>query len=612
MCGILGILAASGRQPSVSGDAAARLRDRLAHRGPDACGVFESSQIVLAHRRLKVVDLSEAGAQPMRGERFVIVYNGELYNDAEVRAELGSLGARFHSASDTETILRAWELWGRGCLPRLRGMYALAVWDRLEHRLTLARDPLGIKPLYYAMAGADELVFASEIPALLGHPRIKPRPNPWMVSAYLTTIRTVLGEHTLFEGVHAVKPAEWIDVDASRPESLAVSRGIHWTGPRVRADTTLSDGAGIVRNAVQQSVRAHLRSDVPVCCLLSGGLDSTIIATEAAGPLRGGGPVRTFAAGAADTGDNNDLDFARFVASRLGTRHAEAVVTRELFAERWAWMVSRLGVPLSTPNEVAIHAVSERLRADGCVVTLSGEGADELLGGYELPLTGASQYLAERAAGRDPRPAGAFELAFNGWMTGEVKASLLTETAWRSAEADARLQVWAKEEFARAAEETGSEDLSAHLRFQRRVNLTGLLQRLDTATMLAGVEGRTPFADATVAEACEALPMACKFLASPAGAGAVPGPAAAAQTKLALRAAFADRVAPEVLSRPKASFPLPFQEWVADSAAGLCGSGFARAWLRDGAAELLAARASEHWNLLWPMINLARWWARWW
>jgi asparagine synthase (glutamine-hydrolysing) len=436
-----------------------------------------------------------------------------------------------------------------------------------------------------------------------------------MVSAYLTTIRTVLGDRTMFAGVRAVRPGELVRIDlgGERPSVAAAAYG--------RGQPTLPDGlvelreaAEQVRATVEQSVSRHLRADVPVCALLSGGLDSTIVSALA---MRGHPRLRTYAAGAPlptecrEIGLDGDLSWARMTAQILGTDHAEAHVERQMFADRWAWMVRSMGMPLSTPNEVAIWAVASRLRADGCVVTLSGEGADELFAGYEGPMRAAMEFCAQAAA-HSHRDHALHELTANAWIAPAMKGSLLRSEVWSALDDDAFLIGAFEDEFARSADESGGDGVAAHLRLQRRVNLTGLLQRLDSATMLAGVEGRTPFADVRVAELAEALPLALKFAmdddaADHDGGGVAAPVTTAVRTKIVLREAFRGVVPEGVLTRPKASFPLPYRPWMPDQAEALRRSEFVRAMFEDPVIEAVAAEPERLWNLAWPMMNLALW-----
>ena len=602
MCGFIGIATAREAQPSVDEHTFLAMRDAMSHRGPDDAGAFQDEHVWLGHRRLTVIDTSEQGHQPMHtppgaggASRFTIVYNGELYNDSEIREELKARGVRLSSTCDTETFLHAFATWGVEALWRVRGMFSVAIYDRDLRTLTLARDPLGIKPLYYAFTGT-ELVFASEAHAVASHPGVGKRPNWRMVSAYLTTIRTVLGEHTLYEGVRYLRAGQLMqcDLSGSRPVARVVD---WWQSVRAQHEgqRSFDEAADDVQTTLTDSVRRHLRSDVPLCALLSGGLDSTITTSIAHDRLDA---LRTYAAGH-DTGPEADLAHARRVAEEFGTRHEEAIIDEGGFREAWQRMIVAQGLPLSTPNEVAINAVAARLREDGCVVTLSGEGADELFGGYEKPLAAASRYIAGELQASGP---GAFELASNAWVPVEAKPQLLRPDVWASVGHDEWLTSWYEDEFTAVSEEAGLDDnpdrLQAHLRFLRRVNLCGLLQRLDSATMLASVEGRTPFADVGVTMLAEALPSAHKFDPS----GEPP-----ANTKRVLRAAFADRVPDHVMHRDKASFPLPFTSWMGGHEDAVRSSALLAELMDPGVVELVATRPEEVWNVAWPAINLALW-----
>lgn len=629
MCGILGIASVRGRRPSLSGDAVNSLSERLSHRGPDGQGVWEHENIVLAHRRLAVIDPSPEAGQPMsvadtaaQQPRFVITYNGELYNDAQIRAELSARGVVFRTRSDTETVLHGYATWGTAVFERLRGIFALGIYDRQLHTLTLARDALGVKPLYF-FVGLRELMFSSEIPPLLEHPDALHAPNPRMMSAYLTTIRTTLGHETLYQGVYSLQPGQMLQCDLERsgegpPQIRLVD---WWRGPRASGDEcALEEATHRIRECVRRSIIRQLRADVPVGALLSGGLDSTIVAAVASRALPG---LQTFAAGvrtSAELSENSprdDLWWARYAASEFGLEHREAILTRERFSENWAWMVRRMRVPLSTPNETAIYEVARLLRENGCVVALSGEGADELFGGYDQPLELAIDYLARRSAGQESMSPAQFELRAHAWVPPDFKHGVLSAAAWRAAEQDRWLEQTYEDEFAWAEAETGAVGIDAHLRFHRRINLTGLLQRLDSATMLAGVEGRTPFADLDVAELAESLPMSLKFqlisaaadepLSSALGVSVAQTRRAPARTKIVLREAFSDIVPRVILERPKASFPLPFQEWLPDQADVLRRSGFAAEFFSESAIEAVSSQPSRLWRLAWPMINLTLW-----
>lgn len=608
MCGIFGIAARRGCSPSLNNAQVVRLRDLMSHRGPDGAGLWRRESIVLAHRRLAILDLSDAGAQPMLSdtERHALVYNGELYNCDELRSAIRAADRRpFQSHCDSEVVLRALELWGADALKKFRGMFALAWWDAQRQRLTLARDPLGIKPLYFAQCG-DEVRFASEPRPLLEHPDFSVRPNLAAISGYLTTIRTTLGSATLFEDVRIIEPGERVEFDLSS-DTVKESREFFWRSPAAAEVSLTPEDTRLV---IEESVAAHLQSDVPVCALLSGGLDSAITTSVARERIAN---LRTYCAGAPSKAEDDDLACARRVADELGVRHDRAVVTRDLFARRWPQMVRAMGTPLSTPNEVAINTVAERLRADDCVVTISGEGADELFAGYEAPILATWQFVRVE---HSFMAGGRFQLELSAWTAPQAKSALLREHVWSAVHQDEALFDAYDNIFARCASEAGplADPVEIHLRFLQSVNLVGLLQRLDSATMLASVEGRTPFADVRVAEFAATCPMQSKFQPSGTGAGDRGGVAVATrtQTKIALRRAFAGRIPQEALERPKASFPLPFEQWLADQTETLRRSAFLREIVRTDVIEQIAASPQEHWRLAWPMTNLAIWGDVWW
>jgi len=582
------------------------MRDRLTHRGPDGSGLWEAQGAAVGHRRLAVVDLSESATQPMATAdgRFVLAYNGELYNDAEIRRDLAAMGVSFRTASDTETVLQVLATWGPEGLARCRGMYAFCFVDTARRVVLLGRDPLGVKPLYFSVRPASDrepasCVVASELAAFGAMPGFEVRPDAIAVAAYLTTSRATFAERTLFRGVSIVRPGQLVRVNYAG-ESIRVS--MHEV-PEVREPLP-----GDVESIVRESIGAHLRSDVPLCGLLSGGLDSSIIAAVTCGLLPAGAKLRTYCSGAkgATAPGGDDFAFARMVADRLGCVHNEAPVTQESFGRVWGEMVAKQWVPLSTPNEVAIFEVATKLRAEGHKVALSGEGADELFGGYDLALLQSAQYhdgshpLVQKRASLGP---GEFELRANAWLSPDAYDDVLVpEFQVRIGRGDDLSEVFEREfrVCTERAEERGHVDpLQAHLIFQQRMNLSGLLLRLDTATMLAGVEGRTPFADVRVRALAESLPMRDKFDAQ--------GSRAVSKTKVALRRAFATVLPDGVIGREKASFPLPFQHWIGCARRAMLECEGLREFVREDAIQAAAANPSQYWHLAWPMANLALW-----
>jgi asparagine synthase (glutamine-hydrolysing) len=494
-------------------------------------------------------------------------------------------------------------------------MYAAAILDDETGRLTLTCDPLGIKPLYWSrpnVQGVAHVAFASEVRALvllMEAMGVRPMPDMGVVSAYCTTIRTTMGDRTLFEGVQKLLPGQTLGFDLT-DSALPCERSDWFARPpgSFLRGACSKEIAQRTRDVVVESVRRHLRSDVPVCVLLSGGLDSAIIASAAREHLDS---MRTFCAGAREEGApaSPDFAFARELARDLGSRHQEAIVSRESFFASWMELGEHLMTPLSTPNEVAILAVSLALREQGCVVALSGEGADEIFAGYDAPLDIAARALREA---RCPTREAEGEVAMRAaaWIPPEQKRHLFTPDAHAATDEDACMREWFAGEFARlAAQREDDHPLQAHARWLRRTNLPGLLQRLDTASMRAGVEGRTPFADACVMDWGESLPLHEKF--------AHDGPMGSVRTKLALRRAFAGTLPGTILARPKASFPLPFERWLGGAEALRPGvsesleSVFARETFSPEAHAAIRSGQAP-WTLAWPVLNLCMWGARVW
>jgi len=637
MCGLLGIVAAPGQRPSVSSSVATLMRDGLTSRGPDEAGLVSHRNVLFAHRRLRVIDM-EHGQQPMWSpdRRYLLIYNGEIYNDAEIRRELARHHAiEFKTVCDTETLLHALMTWGRGALGRVRGMFAFALHDFVEDRLWLGRDPLGIKPLYYAQVGR-EVVVASQPGVILGHPSMRAEPDLATVSAYLSTIRTTLGRRTLFAGVRTVLPGECVDVqfEGGTP---SIRCNEYWSEPvETCNDLTFEEAAALVRQAVIESVQVHLRSDVPRCLLLSGGLDSAIVATICR-DLGAGDIMQTWCA--ADPDDcGEDRRFASMMARHLGARHHETIVDEAAFQRTWLELIVHNGVPLSTPNETAINAVARSLKPHA-TVALSGEGADELFGGYAMPvLCGLDAIRTGRPRDRWPggeaahgRYLGELEAQYgtaspdsqvdhylrcNSWLPPCLKECVLTEEARRNAQSDRLLREEMATQFARADEES-IEPEQRLLRVQRRINLSGLLARLDTSTMAASVEGRTPFADVRLAELASSLPFEFKFKSSRAADGgwssaAVSLARGGVETKRVLRAAFARDIPLEILQRPKASFPLPFQKWLAPVVDRLATCAAVGPIICPAAFAAARADPSTHWLALWPLANVALWFEHQW
>jgi asparagine synthase (glutamine-hydrolysing) len=375
MCGFSGQLRFDG-QP-VDRALVKRMTRRLLHRGPDAGAHHFGGGVGLGHRRLSIID-PEGGGQPMRSERgtHVLVANSEIYNYLEIREDLASAGYRFRTSSDTEVLLRSLEHEGAAALARLEGMFAFALWDEAKRTLLLARDPFGIKPLYY-YADATSFIFASELKALLAYPALDRELDLQAVDEYFGTL-ALPEPRSVFRRVHKLPAGHYLTV---KDGGITVKR--YWNPPRamrvggtaIQADASAQDR---LTAELHRTVQLTLRSDVPVGVLLSGGLDSSTIAALAA--LHSPRRVQTFSAAFAET-QYDESDASRAVADHLATRHHRVVVTRDHGAEIAARLTRVIDEPFADSSAIPMAAVCELASAHVKTV-LSGEGADELFAGY--------------------------------------------------------------------------------------------------------------------------------------------------------------------------------------------------------------------------------------
>src|SRR2546427_4577647 len=374
MCAIVGIVKLDPRE-RVEELRLKRMRDVLRHRGPDGAGLWIDGPVGLGHRRLAIVDVA-GGHQPMANEDQTvwIVFNGEIYNHTALRPALEARGHRYGTRSDTETILHLYEEEGERCVERLQGMFAFAIWDRTRGRLLLARDRLGIKPLYYACT-EHELLFASEIKAILAAGPIQPEFNEAILPEFLAT-RFVAGEETFFRGVRKLLPGRtlsWSLIDGVRTRR-------YWQLPVSLDDseTNVQERASDLRAKLESTVRSHLMSDVPLGLFLSGGLDSSGLAALMAPMAKE--PIRTFSVGFAEP-EANELPYARLAALAGGAEHREIIVSPGEFFKTLPRLIWHEDEPIAFTSSVPLYFVS-RLAQEHVKAVLTGEGADELFLGY--------------------------------------------------------------------------------------------------------------------------------------------------------------------------------------------------------------------------------------
>ncbi|HUS16553.1 MAG TPA: asparagine synthase (glutamine-hydrolyzing), partial [Chloroflexia bacterium] len=579
MCGIAGVYERGG----APADAALleRMARTIAHRGPDGDGFYVDGPVGLAHRALRIIDLSDAAFQPMISEDgdTCLVFNGEIYNYVELLAELQAAGVHFRSRSDSEVLLAAYRTWGTDCLARFNGMFAFAIWDRARRRLFLARDRMGIKPLYYWWDGR-RLAFASEIKALLCHPAIAARPNGAAIAEYWRAMYTA-GSHTWFEGISRLQPGEYMLVDARR--GLRVARywdlPAHEDAPGRRESSYVEE----VRSLLEDSVRLCLRSDVPLGAHLSGGVDSSAIVALLSGQLSGM-PLKTFS-GAFEAGpDYDERPFIAAVAGRYGTDHHEIVPVAADLPATLPRLVWHLDEPVAGPGAFPQYFVCKLTRDNGVIVVNGGQGGDELFGGYfgYLPA-----YLRSILAGIRHRPRPALLAALLGDGARLAGQPALRRAALAALQSGRRGRLRPDSQAALPAffgpslrplllapgeqEPPASGDLSAlgqALAFDLRHYLPALLQVEDRVSMAWSLESRVPLLDFRLVELAMRIPPELKLRGL--------------ETKHILRRAVADLLPPVVANRrDKKGFPTPIGPWFA---------GPLQPWLRE---QLLSPAAQD-------------------
>lgn len=403
MCGIAGVVGSTGDRALAD---TGRMLGAMLHRGPDQDGTWQAPVAqgpTFGHRRLSILDLSEAGRQPMihHDSGVVVVFNGECYNFQELRAELEPLGHRFVSTSDTEVILAAYVQWGEAFVERLRGMFAIAIWDPRTATVFLARDRLGIKPLYFTFQGQN-LLFASELRALLAVPGVERKLDPRGLESFLWN-GFVAGPVTLVQGIELLDPGTTLRVDAG---GRILERRRFWRLPDPRPSADAAAAVAAVEQELDRTVRMHLLADVPLGIFLSGGVDSSVMAAVA--QRNSSGPVVTFNVRFDEAG-YDESPYAREVARRLGTEHRELLLSQQHFADHLDDAIECIDQP--TFDALNTYFVSRAVREAGLTVALAGTGGDELFGGYasfvDLPRARPVASLLGRLPARLQRGIGA-------------------------------------------------------------------------------------------------------------------------------------------------------------------------------------------------------------
>lgn len=544
MCGIAGFISPA------RADAAALvpMLARIAHRGPDGQGTFVEGPAALGHCRLAIIDL-QGGAQPLYSEdkNFVVVFNGEIYNYRELTAELTALGHTFATRTDTEVLLHGWEQWGRELLPRLRGMFAFALWDRRAQVLFCARDMFGIKPLYYCRCADGTLLFASEIKAFLDHPSFEKQLNTAQLPLYLSCQYSP-GRDTFFAGVQKLLPGHFLEF------SEEIVRTTRWVQPAFLPGDT-PPAPDELEAVLRQSAEAHKIADVEVAGFLSGGVDSAYLTALAR-------PARTYTISYAEPKYDESFP-ARALARNLGLRNRVRCISPGEFWDAVPAVQYHMDEPMADAAAVALYFLNREAARDVKVV-LSGEGADELFGGYNIyrdPFTarwynrlppwlrgglGAAasllppgpgvNFLVRRGLSLEERYFGPTALLTERekrrllpGYEGDGDPVCLTESSWDM-----------------------TEDQDPVTRMQQvdlQLWLAGdILLKADKMSMAHSLELRVPYLDKEVFALAAALPAAAK--------------ANARMTKIALRQAAARTLPPAAAARKKLGFPVPVRDWL--------------------------------------------------
>lgn len=497
MCGICGELRFDDQLPDEN--ALARMLDALKQRGPDHGGQFVAGRLAFGHRRLSIIDLSAHANQPMQDAKLglTLVFNGVIYNYRELRGELAAKGYHFFSDGDTEVILKAYHAWGRDCLAHLEGMFAFAIWDARAERLFLARDRFGMKPLYLTR-DARRLRFASSLPALLAGGGVSDELDAIGLQFQFTLHGAVPAPRTVFAQVKKLPPASWLEIDADG--NARKERYWHLEARRPVPEPTEADYLALIRERLQAAVRSHLlAADVPVGVLLSGGLDSSLLVALLA--EQGRRDIPTFSIGFSDQPEEsgNEFQYSDQVTKHFNTQHHRYRMSDAEMLDKLPDAIAAMSEPMFSQDNVAFYLLAREVKKEVKAV-LSGQGADEVFGGYYWypQMAAASETLSplERFA---PRYFDRDHAEYLNMLTPEWRAK--TQEDWVSQFISARLS------------EPGADSFIDNV---LRLDATTLIvddpvKRVDNMTMAFGLEARVPFLDKALVEAAMTLPPALRL-----------------------------------------------------------------------------------------------------
>ena len=626
MCGIAGILEFR-RDAKADATVLRNMCAAMEHRGPDDEGVYTSGPVGIGMRRLSIVDLA-TGHQPITNEdhSLWIVFNGEIYNHAALREDLIARGHAYTTHSDTETIIHLYEEYGKDCVQHLRGMFAFAIWNSVRKTLFVARDRLGIKPLYYRLT-PDRFLFASEIKVLMTHPESRPQFRRAALPEFLA-FGYLSGEETFYEGVRKLMPGHTLEIDAAGEPRIRQ----YWDLPQ-NAEPIHRDERYFVssyRDLLEGAVSSHLMSDVPLGVFLSGGLDSSAVAALMTKIRQE--PIETFSVGYTEH-SYSELPFARQVAHHLNSVHHEVLVSREDFFDALPGLIWHEDEPIVWPSSVALYFVA-RLARQRVKVVLTGEGSDETLGGYSryaFTLKNAAMHRVYRnMLPRRLRTAIRDTIATSAWIhatarrklshtflgrDGDSWVSFYFDNFFSAFSQDDQSELLAdavKQEFTLDSayrnvlafwEHSSGELLQRLLYTDIKTYLVELLMKQDNMSMATSIESRVPFLDHVLVEWAMRVPAAVQIHGT---AG-----------KRILKKAMEDLLPHTILYRPKLGFPTPWSGWLAgpqlDAIERLLlePRSLDRGLFQQSAIQRLfrehRAHYRDHYDRIWRLLNLELW-----
>jgi asparagine synthase (glutamine-hydrolysing) len=636
VCGICGIYNYADTNFEVTAELIAHMRDTMIHRGPDDAGIYVSpdQKLGLGHRRLSIIDLSTMGCQPMCNEdsSVWITYNGEIYNHQKLRKELEAKGHRYKSQTDTETVLHLYEEKGQDCVYQLEGMFAFAIWDNKKKRMLFARDRIGKKPLYYVIHDG-QLIFASEIKAILKHPQIKADIDTTALYHYLTLYVTP-APMTLFKGINKLPPGYIMVCD----KDGNIKQEQYWDAivPEQKEEYSEEYYIENIRNLLSESIEKRMMSDVPFGVFLSGGIDSsTNVALMARLMNR---PVDTFSVGFRDQPDYNEFDYARQVAAEFKTNHHEVIIDHHDLMEYIPNLVYHQDEPLADWVCVPLYYVSKLARDNGTIVIQIGEGSDEIFFGYDgymtylniynnywkyyIKMPGALRRAVYSLAsplspliGRGPGLKELLRCAAFGeelFWGGAIAFSEVQKKQLMSDSIDLEglnsFEIIRKPLARIDSQKPGVDFMERMIYLELKHRLPELLlMRVDKVTMSTSVEGRAPYLDQKLVEFALGIPSRLKVKNG--------------QTKYILKKAVEGIIPENIIYRKKQGFSTPVKEWFTGELGRYMTDSILNSRLRErhffdyafieNMLKRQQDRKSDNSTRIWALFNLSRWYDHW-